>query len=150
MTPELNSSLRVRPQIFSLPVAWIGCTDSAFRPAVGVSKPPEATEACAAGSESSLDCGVWYMLGRTKPTPQEVSMRKLLWVVCVVFVFAVGVQAQGKVASQWKCGKATVEHSIDVGDQPGHAYVVNQTKCSATKTCPSAAPAGPLAPSSPK
>ena len=60
-------------------------------------------------------------------------MRKLAGVVSLVFVFAVGVQAQGKIASQWKCGKATVEHSVDVGDQPGHAYVVSQTKCAAAK-----------------
>ncbi len=60
-------------------------------------------------------------------------MRKLVWAVCLVFVFAVGVQAQGKIDAQWKCGKATVEHSIDVGDQAGHAYVVSQAKCSAAK-----------------
>ncbi len=60
-------------------------------------------------------------------------MGKLVWAVCLVFVFAVGVQAQGKIDAQWKCGKATVEHSIDVGDQAGHAYAVSQTKCSAAK-----------------
>ena len=60
-------------------------------------------------------------------------MQKLVWVVCLVFVFAVGVQAQGKIDAQWKCDKAAVAHSIDVGDQAGHAYVVSQTKCSAAK-----------------
>ncbi len=60
-------------------------------------------------------------------------MRKLAFVVCLAFVSAVEVQAQGKIDSQWKCGKATVEHSVDVGDQAGHTYVVTQSKCSATK-----------------
>ena len=60
-------------------------------------------------------------------------MRKVALVVCLAFLCAVGVQAQGKIDSQWKCAKAAVEHSIDVGDQPGHAYVVSQTKCSAAK-----------------
>ena len=60
-------------------------------------------------------------------------MQRFAFVICLVFLFAVGVQAQGKVASQWNCGKAMVEHSIEVGDQPGHAYVVSQTKCTAVK-----------------
>jgi hypothetical protein len=60
-------------------------------------------------------------------------MRKLAFAVCFVFLFAVGARAQGTVDSQWNCGKATDEHSIDVGDQPGHAYVVSQAKCSAAK-----------------
>ncbi len=60
-------------------------------------------------------------------------MRKLVWAICLVFVFAVGVQAQDKINSQWSCGKATDEHSIDVGDHAGHAYVVTQSKCSAVK-----------------
>jgi hypothetical protein len=44
------------------------------------------------------------------------------------------VQAQqGKVDSHWTCGKATDEHGIDVGDQPGHVYAVSQSKCTAVK-----------------
>jgi hypothetical protein len=60
-------------------------------------------------------------------------MRKLAFAVCLAVLSAVGVQAQAKVDSEWKCDKATVEHSIDVGDQLGHAYVLSQSKCSATK-----------------
>ena len=44
-----------------------------------------------------------------------------------------GTQAQGKVDAQWDCGKPSIAHSINVGDQPSHAFVVNQTKCTATK-----------------
>ena len=73
------------------------------------------------------------MLRGINTTPQEVGMRKLAFVVCLAFLSAVGVQAQGKIDAQWKCGKATVEHSIAVGDQAGHAYAVSQTKCSAAK-----------------
>lgn len=60
-------------------------------------------------------------------------MKRSAFVICLVFLFALGVQAQGKVASQWNCGKATAEHSVEVGDQPGHAYAVSQSKCTAVK-----------------
>ena len=60
-------------------------------------------------------------------------MRKFVWVVCFVFAFALGAQAQGKIDSQWNCAKAAVEHSIDAGDQAGHMYMINQTKCTAAK-----------------
>ncbi len=60
-------------------------------------------------------------------------MRKFVWAVCLVFLSAVGVQAQGKIDSQWNCDKPAVEHSVDAGDQIGHAYVLAQTKCSAVK-----------------
>jgi hypothetical protein len=73
------------------------------------------------------------MLRRTNRTPEEVSMRKLVFAVCFAFLFAVGAQAQGKIASQWNCGKATDAHSIEVGDQAGHMFVVSQSKCSAVK-----------------
>jgi hypothetical protein len=41
--------------------------------------------------------------------------------------------AQGKIDSQWNCAKATVAHSIDVGDQPSHAYSIAQFNCTAVK-----------------
>jgi hypothetical protein len=41
--------------------------------------------------------------------------------------------AQGKVNSQWNCGKPTIAHSIDVGDHPGHAYAISQASCTASK-----------------
>lgn len=61
-------------------------------------------------------------------------MRKLLIVVCLLCLSASVAMAQGKIDSQWNCGKATVEHSIEVGDQPNHSYVINQTKCTASKS----------------
>ena len=53
-------------------------------------------------------------------------------------VFALGLsgsvaRAQGKVDSQWNCGKPADAHSIDVGDQPGHAYLVAKVSCTASK-----------------
>ena len=60
-------------------------------------------------------------------------MRKVLIIVCSVFLFASMAAAQGKVDNQWKCSKPSVEHSIPVGDQPGHAYMIEQIKCSAAK-----------------
>jgi hypothetical protein len=60
-------------------------------------------------------------------------MRKLFLVVCSLCVSASVAMAQGKVDSQWNCGKATVGHSIDVGDQPGHAYAIGQFSCTAAK-----------------
>lgn len=61
-------------------------------------------------------------------------MGKFVFAICLALLFAGAVQAQqGKVDSHWNCGKATDEHSIDVGDQPGHAYAVSQSKCSAVK-----------------
>ncbi|MBI4462643.1 MAG: hypothetical protein HY653_07045 [Acidobacteria bacterium] len=62
-------------------------------------------------------------------------MRKVVFLACLVclLAFASGVQAQSKVDSQWKCEKPAITHSIDVGDQVGHTYVINQTKCTATK-----------------
>ncbi len=47
-------------------------------------------------------------------------MRKPIFVVCSLCVSTSAAMAQGKVDSQWNCGKATVAHSIDVGDRPGH------------------------------
>ena len=39
--------------------------------------------------------------------------------------------AQVKSTFQLKCDKPSDQHSIDVGDQPGHAYVVQQSNCTA-------------------
>jgi len=37
--------------------------------------------------------------------------------------------AQVKSAVQWKCDKASDQHSINVGDKAGHAYAVDQINC---------------------
>ena len=49
-------------------------------------------------------------------------------------LFAVGLLscvglAQVKSTVQWKCDKPSDQHSINVGDQPGHAYAVDQINC---------------------
>ena len=60
-------------------------------------------------------------------------MRKVLVGLCVFFVCAGLAAAQTKVDVQWKCAKPAAQHSVDVGDQPGHAFLISQFKCNATK-----------------
>jgi hypothetical protein len=60
-------------------------------------------------------------------------MRNLFLGVCALCLSASFALAQGKVDSQWNCGKATDTHSIDVGDQTGHAYAISQFTCTAVK-----------------
>ena len=60
-------------------------------------------------------------------------MKKQFLVLCSVCLLSSAALAQVKVDNQWKCGKATVQHSIDVGDKPGHAYAVDQISCTSTK-----------------
>ncbi|MBZ5510592.1 MAG: hypothetical protein LAN70_05410 [Acidobacteriia bacterium] len=60
-------------------------------------------------------------------------MRKLWLILCSVCLLSCGALAQVKMDNQWKCGKATIQHSIDVGDKPGHAYAVDQINCTAPK-----------------
>jgi hypothetical protein len=50
--------------------------------------------------------------------------------LCVVSGIAL---AQGKSNVQWKCDKPAVQHNIDVGDKPGHAYAIDQINCTAIK-----------------
>jgi hypothetical protein len=65
-------------------------------------------------------------------------MRKLLGVsglVCgLVLTCAGGALAQeGKVDNGWACGKPASANSIDVGDMAGHAYGIDQIKCTSPK-----------------
>ena len=60
-------------------------------------------------------------------------MRKPVLVVGLVCLCATVALAQGKVANGWACGKPAMAHSIEVGDQPNHAYSIGQIKCTATK-----------------
>jgi hypothetical protein len=60
-------------------------------------------------------------------------MRKLVLVVGLMCLSASVALAQGKVANGWACGKAAPVHSIEVGDQPNHAYSIDQIKCTSTK-----------------
>jgi hypothetical protein len=60
-------------------------------------------------------------------------MGRLFLVVCSLCLSASVALAQGKVNSQWNCAKPTDAHSIDVGDQTGHAYAIAQFTCTAVK-----------------
>ena len=60
-------------------------------------------------------------------------MHKALFVGCLMCLSASLATAQGKVDSQWNCTKPTSGNSIDVGDQPGHAYAISQFNCTAAK-----------------
>ena len=61
-------------------------------------------------------------------------MRNFGLIGCSVLVLASLSLAQEKVDSQWKCGKASDDHSIDVGDKANHAYAVSKSTCTATKS----------------
>lgn len=60
-------------------------------------------------------------------------MRKLVILLCLVFLCAAMALAQGKVATTWSCAKPDPMNSLQVGDQPNHAYSIAQVKCTATK-----------------
>src|SRR5438477_13162965 len=64
---------------------------------------------------------------------KERVMSKSALLVGLVCVCAVAALGQNKISNQWNCAKATVEHSLPVGDQPNHAYMINQFKCTAAK-----------------
>ena len=61
-------------------------------------------------------------------------MRKLWLIGCSVLLLASLSLAKDKLVSQWNCDKASDAHSIDVGDQPNHAYAVTKTTCTASKS----------------
>ena len=70
--------------------------------------------------------------------------RMFVFVVAACFVLSAG-QAQfgaqgqaaavqsGKTASSWTCAAASPMHAVPVGDAADHMYVVQQSKCTATK-----------------
>ena len=62
-------------------------------------------------------------------------MSKLMFVVGLVCLCATVAlpQNEGKVSNGWLCSKPDQMNSIDVGDQPGHAYAIEQIKCTSTK-----------------
>ena len=49
-------------------------------------------------------------------------MKKACMVVCLVCLLSSVALTQGKTNVQWKCDKPSDQHSIPVGDKPGHAY----------------------------
>ena len=62
-----------------------------------------------------------------------VRMKKLVFVLSSILLFASVAVAKDKLVSQWNCGKPTEAHSIDVGDQPNHSYAVSKGTCTSLK-----------------
>jgi len=60
-------------------------------------------------------------------------MRKLMLLPALLCLCAGVALAQGKVSNGWACGKPGSAQSIEVGDQPNHAYSIDQIKCTSTK-----------------
>jgi hypothetical protein len=60
-------------------------------------------------------------------------MRKPLLLLGLVCLCATVALAQGTVANGWACGKPAMGNSLEVGDQPNHAYSIDQIKCTSTK-----------------
>ena len=52
-------------------------------------------------------------------------MRKRLFVGFCLLVFGSAAMAQ-KVDTKWHCAAPTANHTLDVGDEPGHSYVLGQ------------------------
>jgi len=64
---------------------------------------------------------------------KEERMKKMCLVLCLVCLVSSVALAQGKTNVQWKCDKPSDQHSIPVGDKPGHAYAIEQINCTAIK-----------------
>src|SRR5436853_7568286 len=64
---------------------------------------------------------------------KEERMKKMCLVLCLVCLVSSVALAQGKTNVQWKCDKPSDQHSIPVGDKPGHAYAIEQINCTALK-----------------
>src|SRR5713226_2611606 len=60
---------------------------------------------------------------------KEERMKKMCLVLCLVCLVSSVALAQEKTNVQWKCDKASDQHSIPVGDKPGHAYAIEQINC---------------------
>jgi hypothetical protein len=64
----------------------------------------------------------------------SVVITALVLVVGLAHLEAGGQAAStGTLASGWKCAVPNPMHGVPVGDAPDHVYVVQQTKCTATK-----------------
>ena len=60
-------------------------------------------------------------------------MKNIFLLLCLMCLVSSVALAQGKTNVQWKCDKPTDQHSINVGDKPGHAYAIEQINCTALK-----------------
>jgi hypothetical protein len=57
----------------------------------------------------------------------------LLVLGLIILGSTVSLAQSGKVASEWKCEKASMSNSIPVADEANHAYAISQFKCTASK-----------------
>jgi hypothetical protein len=61
-------------------------------------------------------------------------MRSRIFFACVAVLFFVGMAtAQTKVSGTVQCAKADQQQSLEIGDYPGHSFVLSQGKCTWTK-----------------
>ncbi|MBZ5565048.1 MAG: hypothetical protein LAP13_21835 [Acidobacteriia bacterium] len=58
---------------------------------------------------------------------------RIILMSLAVFALATMAGAQTQIAGTFQCGKPDQQHAIEVGDSPGHVFVISQTKCSWTK-----------------
>jgi hypothetical protein len=63
---------------------------------------------------------------------REKKMRRLVFVVSSLLLFASAAMAQGKIETKWHCLKPATEQKLDVGDMPDHTYSIMQGTCNAT------------------
>lgn len=63
----------------------------------------------------------------------EEPMKNNCMVLWLLFLASSVALAQGKNDSQWKCDKPSDQHSLPVGDKPGHAYGIEHLNCTAIK-----------------
>src|SRR5208337_4514919 len=61
-----------------------------------------------------------------------MTVRKLLFVACSLLVFGSATMAQGKVDTKFHCPKESANYKLDVGDVPGHSYMILQGTCNVT------------------
>ncbi|HLW82822.1 MAG TPA: hypothetical protein VKS20_12370 [Candidatus Acidoferrales bacterium] len=60
-------------------------------------------------------------------------MRTVLLLGAAICLLTPLAQAQTKISGVAQCAKPTVQHEIQVGDHPGHVFVIDQSKCQWTK-----------------
>jgi len=60
-------------------------------------------------------------------------MYKGVLILGLVCLWSTAALAQDKVDNGWACSKPAMANSINIGDQPGHAYAIDQITCDSTK-----------------